>query len=415
MTVFCHLMAPCIGRVILTHLECIALACLFFFAGFSYRTDHMRADGTRAASLKTTKRIKIKVAALILPFLKSSLLLWAAGTVYLAAAGRESVREALLCLRNYFAGGLWNDSLMSLLHLKSYFVAERYFYMTDLWILPAMLFAGIMFYLIADRALRSFRETMIVSAALLIITAVFAGFGIMLPYNLHMAPYWTVFMLLGAYAGRYRLFDRIKTEDKWVPGIVSLGLGISVAMIRPAPGDLSMGSFGENELLSMLLCVIASVPAIWGMGQLASLAQESGIRLKPLEWLGTNYLSVFVFYRSIAWIISLVTGFSLMYKGDVTGATIAESLLLSMAVLILFMVPSVVPAAFRERSEKKKRRERITAARRGKAAAAEPPESTAGKRGPGGVKDGSSQKTDVNKKVWNQEIMKPLSERRRER
>ena len=31
MTVFCHLMAPCIGRVILTHLECIALACLFFF------------------------------------------------------------------------------------------------------------------------------------------------------------------------------------------------------------------------------------------------------------------------------------------------------------------------------------------------------------------------------------------------
>ena len=364
MTVFCHLMAPCIGRVILTHLECIALACLFFFGGFSYNTCRLSPAENRADRFKTAERIKVKTAALMLPFLRCSLLLWAAGSVYLVSAGRESVRAALICLRNYFAGALWNSSLMSLLHLKSFSVGERYFYMTDLWILPAMLFACTLFYLTADRALRSFRETMMLSAVLLLITGVFAGFGLALPYNLHMAAYWTLFMLLGAYAGRYRLFDRIRREEKWVPGIVSLGLGITIAMIRPAPGDLSCGSFGENELLSMLLCVIASVPAIWGMGQLASLAQGSGVRLKQLEWFGTNYLSVFITHRFIAWIISAVTGFSLMYKESVTGRTVAGSLLLSAAVLVLYMIPSVVPAAFRERSEKKKRRERITAARR---------------------------------------------------
>lgn len=352
MIVLCHLLAPCIGRVILMHLECIFLACLFFFAGFSYRTGGMPAS----------EKIRIKSAALFRPFLIYSLALWLIASVFLVAAGNGSVKAAFMCLRNYLAGGLWNPVLMSLFHLKSYSLERDYYILTDLWIFPAMIFACVLFYLIADRVLRSFRNTLIAAAVLFLVTAVLCGFGVSLPYNLQIAPYWAAFMLTGALAGRRRLFERIRKEEKWVPGIVSLGLGISVAMIKQPSADLYRGSFGGNEVLSMLLCIAAALPAIWGLGQLCSLAEERGSGHAGLKWMGQNYLNVFAVHRSIAWLIGLITGISFIYDKSVSGSDIAKSLLISIAVLVLCMAPGTL----REINSKRKRRAKITAGRRSK-------------------------------------------------
>lgn len=350
MIVLCHLLAPCIGRVILMHLECIFLACLFFFAGFSYRTG-----GVSAA-----EKIRIKSMALFIPFLRYALILWLAASVYLAAAGKGSVKAAFMCLRNFFAGGLWNSVLISLFHLRYYSLDRNYYILTDLWIFPAMIFACVLFYLTADRVLRSYRKTLIAAAVLFTVTAILCGFGISLPYNLHIAPYWAAFMLLGAFAGRRRLFERIRKEEKWMPGIVSLGLGVTVAMIKQPSADLCRGSFGENEVFSMLLCIAAAIPAIWGLGQLCSLAEESGSGIVGLKWMGQNYLNVFAIHRSLAWLIGLITGISVMYDSSVIGGDIAVSLLIGISVLALCMAPGTL----REISSKRKRRAKITAGRR---------------------------------------------------
>ncbi len=352
MIVLCHLLAPCIGRVILMHLECIFLACLFFFAGFSYRTGGMHAS----------EKIRIKSAALFRPFLRYALILWLIASVYLAAAGKGSAKAAFMCLRNFFAGGLWNPVLMSIFHLRYYSLDRDYFIMTDLWIFPAMIFACILFYLTADRVLRSFKKALIAAAVFFLVTALFCGFGISLPYNLQTAPYWAAFMLLGAFAGRRRLFERIKKEEKWMPGIVSLGLGITVAMIKQPSADLYRGSFGGNEVLSMLLCIAAALPAIWGLGQLCSLAEESGSGNAGLKWMGQNYLNVFAVYRTAAWLIGLITGISAIYDKSVSSSDIVKSLLISIAVLVLCMAPGTL----REINSKRKRRARITAGRRAK-------------------------------------------------
>ena len=89
------------------------------------------------------------------------------------------------------------------------------------------------------------------------------------------------------------------------------------------------GSFGENEVLSMILCIAAAVPFTWGIGILFSLLEEKGLPMKAFAWLDSHTLILYLFHMFYAWIICVITGFSVFYKEPVSFDILAGSVLLT--------------------------------------------------------------------------------------
>lgn len=333
--VFYHLLAPCLVKNrIINHLMDAFLVSFFFFSGYFYR------PGKR--SIKES--IKNRAKALIVPFFRYSLFFWLVGTIYLVATKAEPLVEAFLCLRNFLGGCIWNRVIQGWFGWEYYSLGKRYFYLADFWFLIAMLFASILFFLIADAVLRSKGRTLLTTIVLFALTGCLVQSGISLPYNLQLVPYWTAFMLLGAYAGQQKLFDlpALSGGSRWGLGIALLVIGTALSLWKvPSPNQFR-GSFGEQELVSMLLCIAAAIPFIWGLGLVCAQAEKAGVRTKELAWLGSHSLIIYLYHMFLAWIIGIITGFSVFYEDPSDGRTIALSVLLTLACLALAIGRNIV-------------------------------------------------------------------------
>ena len=333
--VFLHLIAPCAFKnTVLNHLTEIFVVAFFFFSGYFYR------PGKRSLG----ENIKNRAKSLMFPFFRFSLFFWLVGSIYLVATKAEPLVEAFLCLRNFLAGCIWNRVIQGWFNWEYYSLGKRYFFLADFWFLIAMLFASILFFLIADFALRSKARTIIVTIALFIVTGVLVQFGISLPYNLQLVPYWTAFMLLGAFAGQQKLADlpSLSNGTRWGLGIALLVIGIVIAMVKVPSPNMFRGSFGENEIRSMLLCIAEAIPFILGISLVCAQAEKAGMRTKELAWLGSHSLVFYVYHMFFAWIIWVITGFSTFYTDPSDGRTIALSLLLTLVCLALGVGRSII-------------------------------------------------------------------------
>ena len=188
-----HLLAPCAIKTVVNKLAELFLAVFFFYSGFFYK------PGKRSFG----ENIRNKAKSLMVPFFRYSLGFWTAGTVYLVARKNETIKEALLCLRNFFAGWIWNRTIQNWFGWEYYSLGKRYYFLADFWFLIAMLFASILLFLIADKVLESGKTAIPTAAALFAVTGLCVRFSVVLPYNIQLVPYWTAFMLLGAFAGSW--------------------------------------------------------------------------------------------------------------------------------------------------------------------------------------------------------------------
>ena len=281
--VFLHLIAPCAFKnTVLNHLTEIFVVAFFFFSGYFYR------PGKRSLG----ENIKNRAKSLMFPFFRFSLFFWLVGSIYLVATKAEPLVEAFLCLRNFFAGCIWNRVIQDWFGWEYYSLGKRYFYLADFWFLLALLFASILFFLIADLALKSKAGSIITAAALFAVTGICLHFGVVLPYNLQLIPYWTAFLLLGAFFGQNRLLEleSLSRGARWGAGICLLAAGITVGIIKEPSPNQFRGSFGENEVMSMLLCIVTAILIIWGAGLVCVLVETAGVRVKELAWLGSHSL-----------------------------------------------------------------------------------------------------------------------------
>lgn len=336
--VFYHLMAPCAGKnQVINHLMDVMLISFFFFSGYFYR------PGKRSLKENIGNRAK----SLMSPFFKYSLFFWAVGTIHLVATGGETIREAFLCLRNFFAGCIWNRVIQNWFGWEYYSLGRRHFYLADFWFLLAMLFASILFFLAVDHVLQSKPVAIAAIAALFALTGILVHFGIDLPYNLQLVPFWTAFLLLGAFFGQQKLFDLefMSGGAKWGAGICLLAVGTAVSLWKTPSMNVFRGSFGENEVLSMLLCIAAAIPFIWGAGLVCAQIEKVGVRITEIAWLGSHSLLIYLYHMFFAWILCTITGFSIQYEEPSSAGTIAKSLLLTLTCLALGVLVNLLSDA----------------------------------------------------------------------
>lgn len=330
--VFYHLAAPGIISTICTHMAPSVLAIFFFFSGYFYRS------GKRSL----IENVKLRAAALIIPFFKYSLIFWLIGTVYLVVTKTAPFIETLCCLRNFFGGCIWNRTIQAWFYWEYYSLGKRYIFLADFWFLPALFFASLLFFPIADKTLHSKTKTFTAIIILFAVTGIMRSCGVSLPYNFQLVPFWAAFLLLGAFAGCNGLFEikNLSVKTEWLAAIAALSCGIIISMQIEPSVNVFRGFFAasHNEAVSMLLYLISSILVIWGLGEICKLAESASARISELAWLGSHTMTIYIYHMFIAWLLSIITGCAL------------HSLLLSCAVLIICAAIAIVTDRITNRS-----------------------------------------------------------------
>jgi fucose 4-O-acetylase-like acetyltransferase len=152
-------------------------------------------------------------------------------------------------------------------------------------------------------------------------------------------------MLLGAFAGGAKLIecDSFSKGFRWAAGLAALAAGIVIRMVKEPSFNQFRGSFGgSNEVVTMLLCLVTAILVVWGLSEVFLLAEEAGLRLREVAWLGSHSLLIYLYHMFFAWIISVITGFSIFYEETVPGKTVFLSFLLTLACLALGILRNVV-------------------------------------------------------------------------
>ena len=346
---FYHLTAPCGFKYVLEHITENFLIIFFFFSGYFYKV------GKRSMGQSIWARFK----ATILPFVKYSLIFWVIGSAYLLIAGLETIIDALCCLRNFYGGCIWNRVIQDWFGWDYHSLGKRYMFLADFWFLLALFLASVLFFLLAKFVLPSKWKTLTASVVLCAITGVLRAFAVSLPYNLQLVPFWTAFLLLGSLSQYNSLFELkwVSGAKGWLVSIIALAGGVTIAMFKQPCTNLFRGSFAEGEVISMLLTIASSLLFIWGLGNICRLTETSGIRVKELSWLGSHSLLIYLFHMFFAWIICLITGFSLSFKEAVTFDVVSESLLLGVVCLGLCILLNIIVDKIKAKIEEHKQKQ----------------------------------------------------------
>ena len=304
--IFYHLTAQgAFKDFVLNPLMELFLVLFFFFSGYFYK------PGKASIGNNIGKR----ALKLLVPFVVYALLFWAIGTLYLTLTNQAPFLETLGCLRNFFIGAIWNRDIQSWFNWDYYSLGKRYFYLADFWFLLAMFFASVIFFLIIDKILKKTPIALGVVILLFALTGVCVGLHFTLPYNLHMVPYWTSFMILGAFVGNRKLIELPSLErgPKYAIAVTLLVASITIALLKAPALNQFRGSFGgENEVVSMLLCIASALPFIAGIGMLFQQLEQDGIRFNEAAWLGVHSSTFYLFHMFYAWLFGILFGFSVL-------------------------------------------------------------------------------------------------------
>ena len=337
-----HLLAP--GEYksgFLDHIMFPFLITFFFFSGYFYK------PGKRSYK----ENVKLRAKRLLIPFVVYGVIFWLIGSVYMLIMNQITVVEALGCLRNFFGGCIWNRVIQNWFGWEYYKLGSRYMFLADFWFLPALFFASLIFFPIADRTLSSTEKTIAAVAGLFAGTGVLRYLNVDLPYNWQLVPFWAGFMLLGAFFRRKSLFElsSLKGAKDWGSALISLAVGTAIAFWREPILNTFRGFFPEPEFLSMALGIISSIFFIWGLTVICRLIENAGGCVKELAWVGRNSMDFYLFHNFFAWVISIITGFSLRYTDPITADVFWKSVAVTAGSLALCVFYVIVKEKIEER------------------------------------------------------------------
>ena len=72
-----------------------------------------------------------------------------------------------------------------------------------------------------------------------------------------------------------------------------------------------------------------------GLGIIFKKIDQAGVRVKELAWIGSHSLLIYLYHMFFAWILSVITGFSLRYPEEVDASFVWKTVLLALASLLL--------------------------------------------------------------------------------
>ncbi len=208
----------------------------FMISGYTYRPGHGGYGET----------IKKKVKRLLIPYFGYSALLWC----FYAVVRRD--------------GAAMKQSLFGVIYsrfcLYKTTTHEDNLYLLDIangamWYLTAFFVTSLLFYLIADKCLADWKACVVITVALLLVTAALNELPILLPWSIDIAGIAAVLMLIGAFLRKWEFFDR-RLSFWTVAG--ALVLYVSTVEFNGRL-NMSIREYGKFEALSIPFFLIVSV------------------------------------------------------------------------------------------------------------------------------------------------------------
>lgn len=327
-----HIVAPSIIKNVLNGMSVVLLFSFFFYSGYLY------TPGKDEMKRSISKRAK----GLLLPFVTYSISFWAVGSVVLILKGKETIMDALCCLRNFFAGSIWNRTIQDLFGWDYHHLGSQYPFLADFWFLPALFLASVLFIILREKICKSAKSIIITVVIMLLITGVLRFFSISLPYNLQLIPFWTAVMLMGNVFREGNVLDKLKGKSAWFIGVVVSVLGIGISVYLGWGKKLFRGEFDKPEVVSMIVLFCLGIITTWGISMICKKMEDSGINISKIAYLGSHSIFLYMYHYFIAWIISMFTGFSIRYdENNVSVFTLLISILLAVASIVLSVLISI--------------------------------------------------------------------------
>ncbi len=136
-----HIIAPGAVRNFLSGLCAVMFFSFFFYSGYLY------TPGKEGIKRNIANRVK----GLLRPFILYSISLWGVGSIVLVIKGEESVMDALCCLRNFYAGAIWNRTIQDFFGWDYHHLGSNYPFLASFWFLPAVFLSSILFIVLREK------------------------------------------------------------------------------------------------------------------------------------------------------------------------------------------------------------------------------------------------------------------------
>lgn len=288
-----------LSLVIISHANGLNLYLIFYYiqiffiiSGYVYRPGRSYGEN-----------IKKKAARLLLPYFGYSALLWLFYAVI--RRNKEELLHSLFGVfysRFYFYKVGYREDPVALLDIAN----------GAMWYLTAFFVTALLFHLIADKCLKSWKTTAVWSVALLLASMALNELPILLPWSLDIVGVTTVLMLVGAWLRKLSFFE--KKENFWmVAGMLLLYLGTATVN---GYLNTSVRIYGNYDSLSvpfyLLVSVSGSMLCIW----VAKWIQNLKIGAF-LAYLGTHTMELICVHMVVLEVFEIVS----MRLFDVHGLT----------------------------------------------------------------------------------------------
>ena len=146
-----------------------------------------------------------------------------------------------------------------------------------------------------------------------------------------------------------QIFDRLSGAKAWTCGVLISMVTCGIGVYTGYGTTLFRGTFDEPEVLTMLVMFVNGILCIYGVSLLCKGAEDKGLNVDKLAYLGSHSVYLFLYHVYIAWMICQFTGFSMRYDPEtLTAAIFAKSVLLAVASIILSILVSIGADRFRD-------------------------------------------------------------------
>ena len=260
------------------------LGIYFILAGYFYK------PGKRSKIENIWNRTK----NLLVPFIIYYVLVCLFCTMWVFLSHGGTLKECLIDAWVYF----YHGSFQPVGPDRVPAITVPFYYIMGPWFFPVMYLASIIFYLVADFAMKSIKHFSLTFIMLCVVTGV-------LTISLPVALFWDLqncfalaaLMLLGTAASRFDLvnkyFSKITLKNTII-AILSLAIVIFINTSKhPIQGlDLSHGFFGPEGFLSLIIYIIETTIMTFYFLYIGCLINYAKGLTRFFSWVGRNTISI---------------------------------------------------------------------------------------------------------------------------
>ena len=114
------------------------------------------------------------------------------------------------------------------------------------------------------------------------------------------------------------------------------------------------GEFDKPEPLMMIAVFLLGFIGTYGVSLVCKQLEDSGVKVDKFAYLGSHSIYLYMYHVFVAWIICMITGFSMRYDPKtVTGEQLAISIVLAVVSIVISILISICADKIKSRKAAK--------------------------------------------------------------